>query len=147
MALSGKRNRVGFWNYEFSREDDVDEEYHSDGFGKVSMQLYFVLPLVYHILLFTLGFVDMRSSWLLWIPKVVHWYFVYLEFLIPYLEARSPILMDFSHLYILHNGSSSLWLCARFWEGLFWTHLKKSSLTTKPCKYIYIYTYMLEFYL
>ena len=111
------------------------------------MQLYFVLPLVYHILLFTLGFVDMSSSWLLWIPKVVHWYFVYLDFLIPYLEARSPILMDFFHLYILHNGPSSLWLCARFWEGLFWTHLKKFSLTTEPCKYIYIYTYMLEFYL
>ena len=113
MALSGKRNWGGFWNIEFSREDDVDEDHHSDGFGKVFVQLCFVLPLLCHILWLTLGFVDMRSSWPLWIPKVIHWSFVYLEFLIPCLDARSSILVDFFHLYNLRNGSPfSLVVCS-----------------------------------
>ena len=77
------------------------------------VQLFFVLPLICHILWFTLGFVDMRSSWPLWIPKVVHWSFFYLEFLIPFLDARSSILMDIFHLYTLCNGSHfSLVVCS-----------------------------------
>ena len=35
----------------------------------------------------------------------------------------------FFHLYTLCNVFPSLWLCAHFWEGLFWTHLNKFSLS------------------
>ena len=117
MALSGKRNGDGFWNCEFFGEDDVDEDDHSNGFGKVFELCAKILcstPFLPHFMAYigVCGYEVLLASMDSTGGSLI---FFLLEFLIPFLDAWSSILMDLFHLYTLHNGSHfSLVVCLLF---------------------------------
>ena len=63
-------------------------------------------------------FIDLLSTWSSWflaeMLSLLSWwiFFIYIPFVM---------------------GPHSLWLCARFWEGSFWIHLKKFCLSRDLC--------------